>query len=206
MRDEKLAEAILKATVKAVKVPVTLKMRTGWDQNSRNAPTLAKIAEDNGIQLLTIHGRTRCQFYEGKSDWEFISQVKDAVKIPVIANGDIKTFDDAVQALSASKADGVMIGRGVYGRPWFINQIAHFLSTGEKLPDPTLREQLSIILKHYDSILEYYGEHTGLRMARKHLGWYSSGLPCSSDFRTKINRMSEISEVKDYIVEFYGNV
>ena len=206
MRDEKLAAEILFKTVKAVNIPVTLKMRVGWDDNTKNAPVLAKIAEDAGIKMVTVHGRTRCQFYTGKSDWEFISKVKQAVKIPVIANGDIVCFDTATDALNKSKADGVMIGRGAYGKPWLISQVAHFLKTGEKLPDPSIKDQLVIVLNHYDDIIDYYGSSVGIKMARKHLGWYSSGLPNSSEFRATINQAIDVAEVKEKIQKFYGSI
>src|SRR5579872_1359733 len=136
MRDEVHAARLLEATVKAVRLPVTLKMRTGWDDRNRNAPSLARIAEASGIRMITIHGRTRCQFYDGKADWNFIRAVKEAVSIPVVVNGDIATLDDAREALALSHADGVMVGRGAYGRPWFVRQVIHFLKTGERLPDP----------------------------------------------------------------------
>lgn len=203
MKDEKLAEKILLATVKAVKVPVTLKMRMGWDTNNLNAPRLAKIAEDAGIQMITVHGRTRCQLYSGTADWKFIKNVKNAVKIPVIANGDINSLEDVIQALEDSSADGVMIGRGTYGRPWFIKQASHYLDYKEKLPDPALAEQYNLVLEHFSDMLEHYGVETGVRMSRKHISWYSSGLNGSAEYRAKINNLSDPEKIKDTIHSFY---
>jgi tRNA-dihydrouridine synthase B len=203
MRDQALATKILEATVKAVKIPVTLKMRKGWDENSQNAPVLAKIAENAGIQMLTIHGRTRQQFFSGTADWSFIRNVREAVKIPVIANGDIVDFESAQRALKESGADGIMIGRGSYGRPWLPNQIDYFLKTGKKITAPTLLEQKNIVLQHYDAMLSYYGLETGSKIARKHLGYYSSGMPDSGHFRAKVNIVSCVDTVKKLIEEFY---
>lgn len=183
MKDELLAGRILEATVKAVKVPVTLKMRTGWDASNRNAPKLAKIAEECGIQMLTVHGRTRAQLYTGRSDWSFIRSVKDAVSIPVVGNGDVITMDDAIELLKQSGADGVMIGRGMYGKPWFIRQVDHFLKTGEKQSDPTRSNQFDIICEHLDDMFSHYGEEAGVRIARKHVAWYSAGFHNSAEFR-----------------------
>jgi tRNA-dihydrouridine synthase B len=203
MRDETLAARLLEATVKAVEVPVTLKMRTGWDELNRNAPRLARIAEDCGIKMVTVHGRTRNQKFAGSADWPFIAEVKAAVGIPVIANGDVRTVDDAKRILEESGADGVMVGRGCYGRPWFLNQVIHFLKRGERLPDPPLAEQMAILLEHHEAMLAHYGSEHGVRIARKHVSWYSKGLPGSGEFRDAVNRRAEADKVRRMIRDFY---
>ena len=169
MREPERALRIIEAVVEAVDVPVTLKMRTGWDDDTRNAPDLARQAEQAGIQMVTVHGRTRCQFYEGVPDWQFIAAVKQAVSIPVIANGDITDFATAETVLELSHADGLMIGRGAYGRPWFVNQVDHYLSTGDKIDDPSLSEQFDCLRAQYLDSLEIYGERVGVRAFRKHI-------------------------------------
>ena len=203
MRDELHAAKILEATVKAVKIPVTLKMRTGWDIDNRNAPRLAKIAEDCGIKMVTVHGRTRQQFYTGHSDWNFIRQVKNAVSIPVIANGDVTTLDKAAQILKDSGADGLMVGRGAYGRPWFLKQIMHFLATGERLDDPSTPEVRDIVLEHLEDMLAHHGRDIGVRIARKHISWYSKGYENSADFRAGVNQISDASQLVDTIKRFF---
>jgi tRNA-dihydrouridine synthase B len=206
MRDETAAAAILSATVQAVSVPVTLKMRMGWDHASLNAPRLARIAEDCGVRMVTIHGRTRQQFYTGAADWDFIGDVKDAVTIPVIANGDIVTEEDAAEALRRSRADGLMIGRGCCGRPWFIAHVTHFLRTGRRLPEPPLVQQKSILTTHYSWIIEQLGSHAGVRVARKHLAWYSRGLPGSADFRASLNRLADTAGALRLVDTFYDRL
>ncbi len=205
MKDEKLAQEIFEITVKAVKIPVTVKMRLGWDANTKNAPHLAKIAENSGIQMVTVHARTRSQFFSGKADWSLVAQVKDVLRIPLIVNGDIVNYHTAQEALRLSRADGIMIGRGCYGRPWLLNQIAHFLETGKEIPNPSLENQLSIILNHYDLILEHYGDILGIQIARKHLGWYSKGINNSSIFRSRVNQLQNPEKVKDFIIDFYSS-
>ena len=204
MRDLKLAAALIDSVVKAVKAPVTLKMRMGWCHDTLNAPELSRIAQDLGVKLITVHGRTRNQMYKGSADWRFIRSVKDAIDLPVIANGDICAIDDAVDALDQSGADGVMIGRGAYGRPWILGQVMHYFATGERLPDPSLDEQYRVIVEHYDAMLDHYGEMTGVNMARKHIGWYTKGLTGSAEFRNAVNQEPSAARVKAMLADFYA--
>lgn len=171
MRDVNHALSLVEATIAAVRVPVTLKMRLGWDHDSLNAPELARRAEQAGIRMITVHGRTRCQFYTGEADWPAVRAVKQAVTIPVVVNGDIRSFDDVTKALAASGADAVMVGRAAQGRPWFPGQVARYIATGKREPAPPLREQFTLIDTLYDEMLSHHGLTIGRRHARKHLGW-----------------------------------
>jgi tRNA-dihydrouridine synthase B len=204
MRDLPLAASLIAATVKAVKVPVTVKMRMGWDHHSLNAPELAHIAEDLGAQLITVHGRTRCQMYRDSADWAFIAKVKQAVSVPVIVNGDICSIADAEQALGLSGADGVMIGRGAYGRPWLIAQVMAALTGNRPPADPSIDEQYHLIIGHYHAMLAHYGEITGVNLARKHIGWYTKGLPGSAEFRNKVNQIGDSRTVLAMLERFYS--
>ena len=205
MQDLNSASEIIRSVVNAVSIPVTLKMRTGWDSKNRNAPELAVIAESEGIQMVTVHGRTRCQAYKGEADWSFITQVKDAVKIPVIANGDVKTVYDAQKCIKISGADGVMIGRGAYGKPWFLNHVTKFLEMGKVPLPPSLTQQKIILLEHLDLMMTHYGFENGARMARKHITWYTKGLPLASASRQRIYSSKNLPSLTNEIESLYGN-
>lgn len=202
MRDVPLAKAIMQAVVGAVEVPVTVKMRTGWDEYSRNAVELARIAEDVGVRMLTVHGRTRCDFYTGTADWNFIAGVKDAVSVPLIANGDIRSPEDAVSCLRTTGADAIMIGRAAQGRPWLPGDVAHYLATGEKREEPDLLQRWSIMREHLEDMMTLYGANVGIRNARKHIGWYLTGVPGAAEFRDVVNNTLDPAVIAQELVRF----
>lgn len=206
MRDEALAGRIMEAVVAAVDRPVTLKMRLGWDADSRNAPRLARIAEAAGIRLITVHGRTRNQMYTGSADWPAIREVVEAVSLPVIANGDVISVASAHDCLAQSGAAGVMIGRGCYGRPWFPAQVAAALNGGVPQDDPGPSARHAILVEHLDAMLEHYGVQSGIRNARKHIGWYTDGLAGSAAFRQRVNNTMDPRTVFGEIDRFFAEL
>ena len=194
LRDEALVARIVSAVVAAVDVPVTLKIRTGWDRAHRNAVNIARIAEDSGIAALTVHGRTRADLYEGDAEYDTIAAVKQAVRMPIIASGDITSPAKARFVLDYTGADAVMVGRAAQGRPWIFREIAHYLATGEHLPEPGIEEVRDILLGHLEHLHAFYGEHSGVRIARKHLGWYAKDRPENAAFRAVVNRAESVAE------------
>lgn len=195
MKNPKLAEEVLKSVVKNSTKPVTLKIRKGWDDNSVNAVEIAKIAEASGISALAIHGRTREQYYSGKADWDIIAEIKNAINIPVIGNGDVFTVEDAQNMLEKTKCDAIMIGRGAQGNPWIFKRINHYMQTGEILPEPTLEEKINIAKKHLNLAVEEHGEYIAVREMRKHIAWYLKGLKGSAKVRDEINKITSYEDV-----------
>jgi len=204
LQNEPLVARLLDAVVAAVQVPVTLKIRTGWDKQNRNAIRIARIAEASGIQALAIHGRTRACAYTGEAEYDTIAAVKASVKIPVIANGDITTPEKARHVLKYSGADAVMIGRAAQGRPWLFREIDYFLKTGQHLPAPEVEEIHHVLLAHVHELYGFYGEHTGLRVARKHISWYTKGLSGAAHFRHHMNQLESPAEQLAAVGEFFA--
>ena len=204
MKNEKLAREIVKSVIKSVKIPVTVKMRLGWDSQSINFKNLAKQFEEEGIQMLTIHCRTRNQMYSGQADWAAISELRDITKIPYLCNGDIKNFENASSAMEKSRAHGLMIGRAALGRPWILSQLIAFLNKNPIPPTPSLKQQFEIAMDHFQKTLDFYGESHGICIFRKHFCWYTGGMVGSSYFRETINRATDISFIKDYVRDFYA--
>jgi tRNA-dihydrouridine synthase B len=204
LKDEPLVSQILKAVVAAVDVPVTLKIRTGWDKQNRNAVNVARMAEDIGVQALAMHGRTRACAYMGEAEYDTIAAVKQAIKIPLIANGDITTPEKAKYVLEYTKADAVMIGRAAQGRPWIFREIEHYLNTGTHMLPPTVTEIHEVMLAHLHDLYDFYGDLTGMRVARKHISWYTKGLVGSANFRHHMNQLQSIEEQLDAINAFFG--
>lgn len=203
LQNEPLVAQILQAVVKAVDIPVTLKIRTGWDRAHRNAPQIARIAEEAGIQALAIHGRTRADQYTGEAEYDTIAGIKSRAGIPIIANGDITTPQKAEFVLRHTGADAVMIGRAAQGRPWIFREIDHYLQTGELLPEPSVETIRDILVSHLKNLYAFYGEHTGVRVARKHISWYSKGQSHGAAFRQAVNRVDSVEQQLDMIFEFF---
>jgi tRNA-dihydrouridine synthase B len=207
MRNEDHALSLIEATVAASSVPVTLKMRMGWDHENLNAPSLARRAEAAGVQMITVHGRTRCQFFKGRADWGFVALVKASVSVPVIVNGDATAIDDIPEMLAASSADGVMIGRGAYGRPWFPGRAARYLAEGKDSGEPPAAEQKRIALDHYDAMLCHYGSDHGVRISRKHLGWYvesgAANAETARSWRARLCKMDDPHAVAGALAQFF---
>ena len=203
MRDPRKAQAVLAAMVKAVKKPVTVKFRKGFDEGSVNAVEFAKMAESCGVAAVAVHGRTREQYYSGKADWEIIRRVKEAVKIPVIGNGDIFTPEDGARMLSETGCDGIMVARGAKGNPWIFSRLNHYLETGELLPGPDGKEIREMILRHSRMLAQYKGEKAAMRQMRGHVAWYTKGLPNSAAMRNEINQVETMEELKDFLERYF---
>ncbi|MBU6468835.1 MAG: tRNA dihydrouridine synthase DusB [Betaproteobacteria bacterium] len=203
LQNEPLVQAIVEAVVAAVNVPVTLKIRTGWDKSHRNAISVAKIAENAGIQSLAIHGRTRACGYTGDAEYDTIAAVKAEIRIPVVANGDITSPEKAKWVLEKTQADALMIGRAAQGRPWIFREIDHYLKTGTKLPPPSVTEIKTVLLAHLVDLYEFYGEETGVRIARKHISWYTKGLVGSAQFRHQMNQLTELEVQRQAVNDFF---
>ncbi|MDH5180687.1 MAG: tRNA dihydrouridine synthase DusB [Gammaproteobacteria bacterium] len=206
MRDEKLVGEILQAVVEAVDIPVTLKMRTGWDSQHKNAPVIARIAEDSGIQALAVHGRTRADQYHGDAEYDTIAEVKSRVSIPVTANGDIDSPEKARHVLDYTGVDALMIGRAAQGRPWIFREIDHYLITGQKMAEPGLQEVRDILLRHLQNLYSFYGEYTGVRVARKHISWYSKGQAHGAAFRQAVNRVDDVEQQLTMVHQFFNRL
>jgi tRNA-dihydrouridine synthase B len=206
LRDETLVGRILQAVVKAVDVPVTLKFRTGWDAANRNALKVTRIAEDSGVQLLSLHGRTRACGFSGRAEYDTIREVKRSTHLPVVANGDIATPEEAKQVLEHTGADGIMIGRAAQGRPWIFREIEHYLSTGERLPPPLVSEIHTVLIAHLEELYAFYGRETGVKVARKHISWYTKGLAGSASFRHRMNQLETCEEQRDEVNLFFGQL
>jgi len=206
LKDEPLVGSILDAVVKAVDVPVTLKFRTGWDPLNRNALKVAKIAEDSGIKLLSLHGRTRACGFSGRAEYDTIREVKGTTRLPVVANGDITSPEEARRVLQYTGADGVMVGRAAQGRPWIFREIEHYLATGEKLPAPLVSEIHSVLVAHLRDLYSFYGSQTGVKVARKHISWYTKGLAGSAGFRHRMNQLESCEEQSAAVNQFFGQL
>lgn len=206
LKEPALVEQIVKSVVEAVDVPVTLKIRTGWCENTRNGVEIAKIAEHNGIQSLAVHGRTRSDFYKGDAEYDTIKAIKQAVSIPVVANGDVTSAKKAEQVLDYTGADAIMVGRGAQGRPWIFREINHYLETGQELPEPSMEEVRSILLGHVEELHKFYGDFMGVRIARKHVSWYMQVHDQEKTFRSKFNALESTAEQFEALTRYFDNL
>jgi tRNA-dihydrouridine synthase B len=206
LQNEKLVADIVESVVNAVDVPVTLKIRTGWDRDNRNGVTIARIAEDAGIQALAVHGRTRADAYKGEAEYDTIAEIKSRIRIPVIANGDITSPEKALEVLNKTGADGLMIGRGAQGNPWIFREILHYLDTGELLAQPEVTEIKQVLIEHLQNLYDFYGDYSGVRMARKHIAWYSKGLRDGNVFRQEMNLLEMPQQQLQFTRAFFEQI